>query len=81
MSAKKHCDCGRKIVIRRRRGTRFGVPHDHDRIFCSKCWKAEQDRTRVVPERMQRSEEMEIDDDCLPPIARRLDAAQMTAAA
>ena len=46
MGTQKVCDCGRKILVRRRGDNRMAVPADCEHTLCQRCWKAEQDRMR-----------------------------------
>ena len=49
MSARRYCDCGRRIIIRKGLGrSRYALPKDGDHVLCQRCYTAERDRVRAV---------------------------------
>ena len=52
MTGRKYCDCGRRIIVRKGLGrSRYALPRDGDHVLCQRCYQAERDRTREVPEK------------------------------
>lgn len=48
--ARKYCECGRKVVVRKSKG-RSGVQQSKDdHELCQQCWKRERDMRYEVPE-------------------------------
>jgi len=48
--ARRYCECGRKIVVKKSKGFKGVKQGKGDHELCQLCWKRERDMRWIVPE-------------------------------